>query len=336
MSNGTAIEVKGIRGEPGKTVRGFVKIGETPMGPIRFPVVIVTGTRPGATLCLTAGVHATEYPGIDAVLRTVSATDPQTLRGTLIAVPVVNQIMFQTRTGFINPVDGLNLNRTAPGLADGTISQVLAHTLLTEVIAQADAHIDCHGGDLGEELWPYAGYVLTGDAEQDRKGEAMVRLYTPRIFALYENDTPLPATGGSVTATASRQGTVSILAEAGSDGTLRSADTEHHLRGIRNVMRYLDMIDGDPQLAPDPLRARGQFVVSARRGGLVRLTVEIGQDLAAGHKVADIVDVFGDVIEEIVVPEAGIARLIWTHKAINTGDPVVKCWRAGPAEPFTL
>ncbi len=336
MSNGTAIAVRDIKGKPGEVVRGFVEIGETPMGPIQFPVVIVRGAQPGATLCLTAGVHATEYPGIDAVLKTVATTDPQTLCGTLIAVPVVNQIMFQTRTGFTNPIDGLNLNRAAPGQADGTISQVLAHTLLTEVIAQADAHIDCHGGDLGEELWPYAGYVLTGSADQDKMGEAMVRLYTPRIFALYQDDTALPATGGSVTATASRQGTVSILAEAGSDGTLRPADTEHHLRGIRNVMRYLGMIDGDPEPCPDPLRARGQFIVSARRGGLVRLEIEIGQELVAGQKVADIVDVFGDVVEEVVTPEAGIARLIWTHKAINTGDPVVKCWRAEPAEPFTL
>jgi len=25
-------------------------------------------------------------------------------------------------------------------------------------------------------------------------------------------------------------------------------------------------------------------------------------------------------------PGDGIARIIWTHKAVNTGEPLVRCW----------
>jgi hypothetical protein len=35
-----------------------------------------------------------------------------------------------------------------------------------------------------------------------------------------------------------------------------------------------------------------------------------------------------------VSPADGIARIIWTHKSINTGDPIVKCWVVEPAAPF--
>jgi predicted deacylase len=336
MATSERVQIRDIKAEPGKKIRGFVDVGETPVGPIRVPLVLIAGWRPGPTLCLTAGVHATEYPAIDAVMRTIQALNPEELMGTVVAAPVVSQIMYQTRTPFISPIDGQNLNRMAPGRPDGTISEVLAHALLEEVVLKADVHIDCHGGDMGEILWPYAGYALSGNAEQDRRGEALARLYTPRIFALYREGSPLPPTAGAITANASKRGTISILGESGSNGTLEEKDVQVHLKGIANAMRYLGMLPGKPESAGDRLQARGQFVVSARRGGLLRLAIEIGQEIEAGQEIAEIVGLFGDVVERVRSDQAGIARIIWAHKAVNTGDPIVKCWQAAPAPPFDL
>jgi predicted deacylase len=131
---------------------------------------------------------------------------------------------------------------------------------------------------------------------------------------------------GSMTFQATRQGIVSILAEAGSNGTLEPADVEIHMRGMRNVMCYLGMIAGEPDTAGEHLEPTGQFVVSARRGGLLRLKIGIGEEIAADQEVAEVCDLFGVVVERIHSTRAGIARLIWAHKAINTGDPIVKCW----------
>jgi predicted deacylase len=136
-------------------------------------------------------------------MRTVQQLDPSQLAGSVVAVPVVNTPMFQRRSGFLSPIDGLNLNRTAPGLAEGTISERLAHVLLREVIGACQYHIDCHGGDLGEILWPYAGYALTGDAERDRQGEELARLWSPGVVALYREGSALPPTSGSLTFQAS-------------------------------------------------------------------------------------------------------------------------------------
>jgi predicted deacylase len=326
MMGADAVRIRDIEAAPGTRACGFLTVGETPTEPIRVPLVIVNGSLPGPRLCLTAGVHAAEYPGIDAVMRTVQGLDPAALVGTVVAVPVVNLPMFQRRSGFFSPIDGLNLNRTAPGRADGTISEVLAHALLREVIGACQYHIDCHGGDLGEILWPYSGYALTGDPEQDRQGETLARLWSPRIVALYREDSALPPTAGSLTFQATRQGIISILAEAGSNGTLETSDVEVHLRGMRNIMRHLGMISGEPDTADDHLEATGQFVVSAQRGGLLRLKIGIGEEIAADQEIAEIVDLFGEVVERIQSPRAGIVRLIWAYKAVNTGDPIVKCW----------
>ena len=332
MSEG--VRIRDISGKPGTTQRGLVTIGETPTGPINVPVVIISGKRPGPTLCLTAGVHATEYPGMDAVMRLSHELRPEDISGVVIAVPVVNTVMFGARSGFLNPIDGQNLNRVAPGRPDGTLSEVLAHVLLNEIIGIADYHLDCHGGDLPEALLPYAAYNLTGDAAMDEKGEAICRIYSPRVFALYKDGGPLPPITGSVTYQATRRGVVSVLTETGSAGRLDPADVQYRIRRVIDIMRYLKMLDGEPQVASGQLQAVTQFRVTARRGGLIRTDVKVGDELKAGQLLAEVVNVFGDVVERIEAPRDGIARIVWTHRVVNTGDSIVLCWVAEPAPPF--
>jgi hypothetical protein len=242
--------------------------------------------------------------------------------------------MFRARSAFLSPIDGLNLNRTFPGKPDGSISEVLAHVVLNEVVALANFHIDCHGGDLPELLLPYAAHPMIGNPEVDEAGEAMARLYTPRIVALYREGSALPATKGSLVNEASRLGIPSILTESGSAGGLDPAHVEVHLNGIRNVMRFLNMIPGEPIVHGKRLIAVDQFVVYARRGGLLRLSIDIGDEIKKGQEVAEVCDGFGEVVERIVSPHDGIARIIWTPKAVNTGDPIVKCWVVEPAPAF--
>jgi predicted deacylase len=74
------------------------------------------------------------------------------------------------------------------------------------------------------------------------------------------------------------------------------------------------------------IAAKSRTVVRARRAGLVRLKVAIGDTISLGQELAQIVNVFGDVVEHVSSPGAGLAGLIWTHKVVNTGDPIVRYW----------
>ena len=107
-----------------------------------------------------------------------------------------------------------------------------------------------------------------------------------------------------MTSQATRQGVVSILAEAGSNGTLEPADVEIHMRGMRNVMRHLGMIPGEPDTASEHVEPTGQFVVSAQRGGLLRLKIGIGDEIEAEQEIAEVCDLFGEVVERIHSPAA--------------------------------
>ena len=325
------VQVRDVEAGPGERARGWLTIGETPGGPLRVPLVIINGREDGPTLCITAGVHATEYAPIDAAIRLLQTIQPDTLRGAVIVVPVTNMRMFEHRTGFVSPLDGLNLNRIAPGRPDGSITEILADVLLREVIGAAEYHIDLHAGDLGEILLPFAGYALTGRPDLDRKGEALARAFTPWLISLAPPHGSIPPFPGSLNYAASRNGVVSILAECGGNGTLEEADVQTHVAGVRNVMRSLGMIDGGPP--PDGLRvaARDRIVVRAGKSGLLRTVVRIGDEIRAGQEVAEIRDVFGDVVERVSASGAGIAGLIWSHKVVNTGDPIVRYWITEPA-----
>lgn len=325
------VRIRDVEASRGTKAEGWLTIGDTASGPIRVPVVVINGGEDGPTLCLTAGVHATEYAPIAAVMELIQSVDPARLRGAIIAVPVTNMRMFDSRTGFTSPLDGLNLNKIAPGRRDGSISEILADVMLREVIGAAEYHIDFHAGDLGEELYPFAGYSLTGRRDLDAKGEAMVRAFTPLLISLSPPDSTIPPFPGSLNHAATRAGVVSILAEAGGNGTLDDADVRVHVEGARNVMRYLGMIDG--LCAPQGKRvaARDRVVVRAKRAGLVRLTARIGDEIQAGEQIGEIRDVFGAVIERVCATGSGIVGLIWAHKVVNTGDPILRYWITEPA-----
>jgi len=277
-------------------------------------------------LSLTAGVHATEYAPIDAAMRIVQSLDATALRGAVIVVPVVNMRMFESRTGFVSPLDGINLNKAAPGRDDGSISEVLAKVLLDEVIGRAAYHIDLHAGDLGEMLLPFAGYALTGRPDLDEQGEALARLYSPKLISLATPDGKIPPFADGICYAATRRGVVSIFAESGGNGTLEEGDVRVHLHGVTNVMRYVRMIDGTPTAVGGQVSARDRKVVRATRAGLLRLRVKIGDELVAGQEVAEICNVFGEVVETVRSSGAGIAGLVWAHKVVNTGDPIVRYW----------
>jgi len=325
------VAIRDVRASRGEQVQGWLSIGETAAGPLRIPLVIINGAEDGPRLCLTAGVHATEYAPIDAVMRIIRSVKPSELRGAIIAVPVTNMRMFESRTGFTSPLDGLNLNKIAPGRRDGSISEILADVLLREVIGAAEYHIDFHAGDIGEELYPFAGYSLTGDRALDEKGEALARAFTPLMISLSPAGSNIPPFAGSLNYSATRGGVVSILAEAGGNGTLEEDDVRVHVAGARSVMAHLGMLEGEPPRNGRRVAARDRVVVRATRAGLLRLTARIGDEITAGQQLGDIRDVFGEVVERVCAPGAGIVGLIWTHKVVNTGDPILRYWITNPA-----
>jgi predicted deacylase len=95
------------------------------------------------------------------------------------------------------------------------------------------------------------------------------------------------------------------------------------VRGIRNTLRVLGMAAGEPERDGAPRRFSTITVVHAAHGGGLRLDVEIGQDVRAGARLAEVVDVFGDTIERITAPVDAFVLRVMRLASISTGAEVV-------------
>src|SRR5437016_3700025 len=107
--------------------------------------ITVLGNGPGRTALVMAGNHGDEYPGQVAILKLMRELRPEQIRGRLLLIPVLNLPASRAGTR-LSPLDGKNLNRSFPGRADGTVTEMIAHYLTTVLFPLADVVIDIHTG----------------------------------------------------------------------------------------------------------------------------------------------------------------------------------------------
>jgi predicted deacylase len=96
------------------------------------------------------------------------------------------------------------------------------------------------------------------------------------------------------------------------------------VRGLRNIMKSMGMLDGDIELDDQPVREFTHFaVVHATRGGGLRLKVELDDEVKAGDAVAEIVDTFGETVETVLAPEDGFILRVMKFGSVATGAELV-------------
>jgi uncharacterized protein len=277
-----------------------------------WPCFRARGAGAGPHLVVIAGIHGCEYSSIRGVVELMRGLDPAGLRGSVTAVPVVNAASFRERTPFVSPADGKNLNRCFPGDAAGTYSDQLAHHVFTELIEPADALIDLHGGDMVEALEPFALY--DGSPVEETARAMAVAFGLPYVVRTERADAPI---AGTTSAAAADVGVPGITAEVGGRGLLEADAVAAHVRGCRNVMRRLGMLAGAVEPAPRPQHAVERFIwLRCRRAGWWQPAVEVGDQVPAGGRLGAVLDPFGDELEAIAAPEAGVPLFITSSPAV--------------------
>lgn len=324
------IKIKNIETEEGNKSFGFIDVDKSSTTMYKFPISIINGSEPGSTLCLLGGIHGLEYSSIEAVIRVVKHVNPKKMRGVLLAVPVANQASFEARTPFINPIDGLNLNRCFPGDPKGTMSYRVAHTLFSEIISKADYLIDCHGGDLTEDIYDF---LIMGISDDDRVNKTMMDMAAcfNVKFVLTGLETDMrgqPISGTTMTAT-TVYGIPSITVESGRGGVLCEHSVEFIYDGLINTMKYLGMIEGKPHKYDYVLNPI-IFHVNAEKGGLFHPKVKLGEKVSAGDTVATVTNVFGEIIQTVTSPDDSMVVFLRTSYAVSSGEEVM--WLARLSE----
>ena len=322
-----------VQASPGQKASGFLEVPAGVDEGTRIPVTVVHGVRPGPVLALIAATHGYEYPPVTALQELRAELDPTELTGAVILVHVANMPSFLRRTIYYSPVDGLNLNRVYPGQADGTVSQRIAHAITTHVIDQADYVVDMHCGDGNEALRPYAYWMQSGDPELDERSRQLVLAFGLDHIVI-DSDRPRDAAASVYTSnTALTRGKPGITTETGGLGLNDRASIDLALRGAWNVLRHLRMVPGEPE-EPGPVVWLDRYeVLRSPATGIFRAAVRDGYVVAEGALLGTVLDFFGEPVEEIRAPFAGVVNYVIATPPISEGEPVAMVSRIAARPP---
>ncbi len=256
-----------VTARPGQRATGFLQVPAGVDAAASIPVVVISGAKPGPTLALIAGAHGTEYASIVALVKLGKTVDPAALSGTLVIVPLLNVASFSQKVPHLNPIDGKNMNRLYPGKADGTQTERISWAIARQVLDKCDYLIDYHGGDLDENLRPYAYWADTGNAKLDTTSRGMVLAFGFDHIIIQRNTGPAPTTM-NVSRYAQTLGKPTIVVEAGYAGTTKGEDVDALVHGTMNVMRHLKMLPGSVMPVENPIWIGRYSTVASEQDGI--------------------------------------------------------------------
>lgn len=301
---------------------GYLAVPPGEEGDARIPVSVLHGARQGPVLALIAGTHGYEYPPITALQRLRRSLDPAHLSGTLILVHVANPPSFLGRTIYYSPADGKNLNRVYPGREDGTLSERIAWVITAEVIERADYVVDLHGGDGNEALRPYVYMPVTGNSELDDATKGMALAFGIDHIVIDEGRLRDADDSLYVDQTALTRGKPAITTETGQLGSNDERWVQMAECGIVNLLRHLEMLDGDVRSNEGVVWLTDYQVITSPGTGIFRAAVRDGYFVAEGGLLGVLLDFFGEEMEEIRAPFAGVVNYVVATPPVSKGEPV--------------
>ncbi|MCX7559508.1 M14 family metallopeptidase [Sulfitobacter sp. F26204] len=287
--------------------------------PIGLNVQIHHGKRAGPTMCVTAAVHGDEVIGVEIVRRLLRAPQLASLRGSLLAVPVVNSYGFLSRSRYLP--DRRDLNRCFPGHPSGSLGSRLAHIFLNDIVKRCDFGIDLHSAAIHRTNLPQVRI----SPKDSFTRQMAIDFGAPVVLTS-------PLRDGSLRAVAAKHDTPILLYEAGEGLRFDEMAVRAGVAGILRVMRAQNMLPAKgiakPKVAPYICNA--STWLRAPAGGLLRTFRAEGETVAAGDVLATVSDPFGDVETDLIAPYPGILIGRAILPVVNEGDAVFHLAQLSP------
>ncbi|MDP2696914.1 succinylglutamate desuccinylase/aspartoacylase family protein [Thalassospira sp.] len=277
--------------------------------PVNLTVNVVHGKRPGPTLFVSGAVHGDEIVGVEVIRRILKSSVLKAMRGTLLAVPLVNAFGFLNHTRYLP--DRRDLNRCFPGSPHGSLAAQLAHLFLTEIVQRSDFGVDLHSAAVNRVNLPQV---------RVNEGDADIMAYAEAFGAPVILTSPLRE--GSLRQ-AGREAKVPILLfEAGEGLRFDEMSIRTGVSGVLRVMRKLGMV-AESAVRPTRLpsfTSSSSHWVRAPQGGILRTFKLAGDFVKEGEVVAAVSDPFGQTDSEVVVRSSGLIIGRTNLPIVNQGD----------------
>jgi predicted deacylase len=263
-----------------------------------MPVQVVCGRKAGPVLFVSAAIHGDELNGVEIVRRLLKRKVIRSIRGTLIAVPIVNVHGFLDQSRYLP--DRRDLNRSFPGSPKGSIAARLANLFIKKIVSVADFGIDLHTGAINRANLPQ----IRANLDDARTLELARAFGAPVIIDSQVRD-------GSLRGCAAELGIPTLIYEAGEALRFDETSIRAGLRGIFNVMRAIGMLPeqkttGRKKKVVEPVVARSTRWIRAPESGIVNNRARLGSRVVEGERLATINDPIGRREDVIHAPLDGI------------------------------
>lgn len=291
--------------------------------PMEMPMHIIHGKKDGPCLFVCAAVHGDEINGVEIIRRLVNLTILKRLKGTLIAIPVINVYGMIHRSRYLP--DRRDLNRSFPGSEKGSLASRLADLLMTEVISKATTVIDLHTGAVHRSNLPQ----IRGNLEDPETVKLAHAFGVPVIMHSKVRE-------GTLRESVSAAGIPIIVYEAGEALRLDELSIRVGVRGINNVMSALNMLPAKKQ---GKKKFKHQIALSsswvrAPISGVLLNNTKLGASVKKAQVLGTVADPFGQKHAEITATYPGVV-IGRTHlPLVNEGDALIHIAKIDEELPY--
>ncbi len=302
--------IRGAMPAPGEQASFRLLVSSSYTGSdIYIPVVLRRGLREGPTVLVCGAVHGDEINGTGSIRHLITHPSFELAAGLLVLVPVANILGFERHSRYLP--DRRDLNRCFPGSQRGSLSSRLARSLFDQIVRQCQYAIDLHSAAIRRTNYPNIRADL-----QDQRVAELARAFGAEIIVAGRGPK------GSLRRAASEAGCPTIVFEAGEVWKVEPMVVKHTIRGVRNCLIALGMVEGDPEIPEYQLEADTTHWVRARLGGFLQFHVGPGAVVTKGTPLATNTSLMGQENSLLRAPRGGVVLGMTTLPAVAPGDPV--------------
>src|SRR5262249_27317214 len=158
------------------------------------------------------------------------------------------------------------------------------------------------------------GYRESGNAQVDGAAQRMLAAYGA---AWAVKTLPGGERSGLLYAAAAERGVSAILAESGRCGLLEEDAVVRHVTGVQTILRTLGILDGEPAAVEPPHMLNRFDWLRTEHEGIFHCGVKVGDRVAPGQAIGEMVDLLGNRLAEVTAPSDGVVLFLVTSPAIK-------------------
>ena len=276
---------------------------------VNIQIHIRRALEDGPVVFVTAALHGDELNGVGAIRQLIQDEQFQLVRGSVILVPVLNVLAFDRHSRYMP--DRRDLNRSFPGSTNGSLASRMAHTIFEEIVSRCDYGIDLHTAAIRRTNYPNIRADMSNPQIQQ-----IAKAFGSEI--ILNNKGPK----GSFRREASKADCPTIIMEGGEVWKVEPGIVETTVRGIKNVFRHLEMVEGDIDHPAYQVVIESSKWIRAERGGFLKFHVSPGDMVEKGQPLVTNSTLLGREQSILCAPFNAVVLGMTSLPAISPGEPI--------------